>query len=80
MERLIDITVEGDLDVRPYLGLDGPRPRVTAVRAQAREDSHGASREELADLWEYVQRTSPVSDVLAGPVPVSGDLHCEAAR
>ncbi len=30
-----------------------------------------APREKLEELWEYVQRTSPVLDIVRNPVPVS---------
>jgi uncharacterized OsmC-like protein len=76
----IDITrmeyeIEGDLDVGPFLGLDGPRPGFTAVRATARVSSPNARAEQLEELCRYVQDTSPVRDCLANPIPVTTTLE-----
>jgi uncharacterized OsmC-like protein len=76
----LDVDVEGDLDVRPFLGLDGPRAGFTAIRAAVRVSSPNTSRRDLEELWDYVQRTSPVRDCLAEPVPVSGTIECGNSR
>lgn len=78
--RGIDITrmdyeVEGDIDVRAFLGLDGPRPGLTAIRARGTVSSPNATREQLQELCQYVQDTSPVRDCLANPVPVTTSLE-----
>ena len=78
--RGIDITrmeyeVEGDLDVRPFLGLDGPRPGFTQIRVLGRVSSPNATDQQLTELCEYVQDTSPVRDVIANPVPVATSLE-----
>jgi uncharacterized OsmC-like protein len=78
--RGIDVTrleyeVEGDLDVRSFLGLDGPRPGLTAIRARARVASPNATLEQLDELSRYVQDTSPVRDCLANPIPVETTLE-----
>jgi len=39
-----------------------------ARRCTERSD---APLEKLEELWEYVQRTSPVLDIVRNPVPVS---------
>ncbi|WP_426989491.1 OsmC family protein [Pseudarthrobacter sp. Y6] len=70
----LEFQVEGDLDVRPFLGLDGPRPGFTAIRAHARVSSPNATWEQLQELCRYVQDTSPVRDCLANPVPVETTL------
>jgi uncharacterized OsmC-like protein len=67
--------VEGDLDVRAFLGLAGPRPGFTAIRARLTVASPNADDEQLAELCRYVQQTSPVRDVLANPVPVATTLE-----
>ena len=68
--------VEGDLDVRRFLGLeDGERPGLTAIRARARVRAPGASEAELRELCSYVQETSPVRDVLAHGVPVETSIE-----
>jgi uncharacterized OsmC-like protein len=78
--RGIDLTrmtyeIEGDIDVRPFLGLEGPRPGFTAIRATARVSSPNASVDELEELCRYVQDTSPVRDCLAHPIPIDTALE-----
>ena len=80
--RGIDITrmeyeVEGDLDVRPFLGLEGPRPGFAEVRVVGRVSSPNATDEQLTELCQYVQDTSPVRDVLANAVPVHTSLEID---
>ena len=69
----MEYEVEGDLDVRAFLGLDGGRPGFGSIRAHARVSSN-ASPAEIAELCQYVQDTSPVRDVLANGVPVDTTL------
>lgn len=71
----LEFDVEGDLDVGPFLGLDGPRAGFTAIRARARVSSPNATEEQLQALCRYVQQTSPVRDCLANPVPVETTLE-----
>jgi uncharacterized OsmC-like protein len=66
----LDLDVEGDLDVRPFLGLDGPRPGFTTMRAAPHVASPNATREQLEALCQYVQDTSPVRNCLANPIPI----------
>src|SRR3970040_1770379 len=66
IERM-EYEVEGDLDVRPFLGLDGPRPGFTSIRAKGRVFSPNATSEQLQELCQYVQDSSPVRDCLANP-------------
>jgi uncharacterized OsmC-like protein len=70
----MEYEVEGDIDVRPFLGLDGPRAGFTAIRAKGRVSSRNATPEQLQALCRYVQDTSPVRDCLANPVPVETTL------
>ena len=70
----MDYQLEGDLDVRPFLGLDGPRPGFTEIRAKGTVSSPNASKEQLVELCQYVQDTSPVRDSLANPIPVKTTL------
>ncbi len=67
--------VEGDLDVQAFLGLSGPRAGFTEIRVRARVSSPNATEDELRDLCEHVQATSPVRDTLANPVPVETVLE-----
>jgi hypothetical protein len=71
----MDYEVEGDLDVRSFLGPEGPRPGFTAIRVTGRGSSPNAPREQLAELCEHVQATSPVRDIIAGEVPVATSLE-----
>lgn len=71
----MDYEIEGDIDVRPFLGQDGPRPGFTDIRVTGRVSSPNADADQLRALCEYVQSTSPVRDVLANPVPVSTSLE-----
>lgn len=77
--RGIDITtmeyeLEGDLDVRSFLGMNGPRAGFTEIRVKGRVASPNATREQLLELCQYVQDTSPVRDCLANPIPVTTTL------
>jgi uncharacterized OsmC-like protein len=71
----MDYEIEGDLDLRAFLGLAGPRAGFTAIRAKAVVSSPNASREQLSELCQYVQDTSPVRDCLANSVPVTTSLE-----
>lgn len=74
IERM-EYEIEGDLDVRPFLGQPGPRPGFTEIRVTGRVSSPNASDDQLTELCQYVQDTSPVRDVLANPVPVKTSLQ-----
>jgi uncharacterized OsmC-like protein len=71
----MDYEIEGDLDARSFLGLDGPRAGFTAIRATGTVSSPNATPEQLRDLCQYVQDTSPVRDSLTRPVPVHTTLE-----
>lgn len=66
--------VEGDLDLRTFVGLEGTRAGFSAIRAKGWVKSPNATQEQLEELCQYVQDTSPVRDCLANPVPVTTDL------
>lgn len=68
--------VTGDIDVQNFLGMTKEtRPGFSAIRARAWVRSPNATAEQLDELCQYVQDTSPVRDVLANPVPVSTSLE-----
>ncbi|HEX2141320.1 MAG TPA: OsmC family protein [Candidatus Limnocylindria bacterium] len=71
----MEYEIEGDLDVRPFLGLEGRRPGFTSVRAKARVSSPNATQAQLEELCQYVQDTSPVRDIIANATPVSTSLE-----
>jgi uncharacterized OsmC-like protein len=74
IERM-EYEVEGDFDVRPFLGLPGPRPGFTGIRAKAVVSSPNANPEQLEELLRYVEETSPVRDSLVAEVPVETTLE-----
>lgn len=71
----MEYEVEGDFDVRQFLGMDGPRPGFTRIRATGRVSSPNATQEQLEELCRYVQETSPVRDSLVSQVPVQTTLQ-----
>ena len=73
IERL-DYELEGDLDVRRFLGLDGDRAGFTEIRVVSTVKSSNADKKQLTELCQYVQDTSPVRDIIANPVPVKTSL------
>lgn len=66
----MDYEIDGDLDLRSFLGMEGGRPGFTRIQAKGRISSPNATKEQLEDLCKYVQDTSPVRDCLANPVPI----------
>ncbi len=66
--------LEGDLDLHAFLGLSqAVRPGYEDLRLTCHIQSD-APREKVEALWDYVQRTSPVLDVIRNPVPVTTAL------
>lgn len=67
----LEFDIEGDLDLRGFLGLDDDvRPGFENIRVAYRVEAD-APRERLEELCEYTQATSPVADLLRNPVPVT---------
>lgn len=72
--KSLDFDLEGDLDLRAFLGLsDDVRPGYESIRLTYRVKSD-APRAKLVELCNYVQKTSPVLDIIRKPVPVSISL------
>jgi uncharacterized OsmC-like protein len=70
----LDFDLEGDLDLQGFLGLsDEVRPGYEGIRLRYRVNAD-APREKIEELCAYVQRTSPVLDILRNPVPVTIEL------
>ncbi len=66
----LDFEIEGDLDLHAFLGLsDETRPGYQEITVNYRVQAD-APDEKVDELCAYVQRTSPVMDVLRNPVPV----------
>lgn len=71
----LNIDVSGDLDLHAFLGLsDQTRPGYESITVTCSIDSP-ASREQLEELSTYVQRTSPVLDIIANKVPVTVEVR-----
>jgi uncharacterized OsmC-like protein len=63
--------LEGDLDLHAFLGLsEQMRPGYKNIQLTYRVKSD-APREKIIELCNYVQKTSPVLDILRNPVPVT---------
>ncbi|MDQ2952748.1 MAG: OsmC family protein [Chloroflexota bacterium] len=71
------LDAEGELDLHAFLGLsETTRPGFERITFTATVKAD-ASRAQLEELCEYVQRTSPVLDIIRNPVPVSISLVTE---
>jgi uncharacterized OsmC-like protein len=69
--RSLEFDLEGDLDLHGFLGLSSDvRPGYEGIRLTYRVDCD-APPEKVDELCAYVQRTSPVLDILRNPVPVT---------
>ncbi|HEY8657071.1 MAG TPA: OsmC family protein [Candidatus Limnocylindria bacterium] len=72
--KSLGFDVDGTLDLHAFLGLsDTVRPGYSGIRVTYRVEAD-APRQALEDLCEYVQRTSPVLDIVRNPVPVTVTL------
>jgi uncharacterized OsmC-like protein len=70
VERLA-LKLEGNLDLHAFLGLsDTTRPGYEDIKLTYRVKSD-APREKVIELCNYVQKTSPVLDIIRNPVPVA---------
>lgn len=69
--RSLRFDLEGDLDLHGFLGLTPDvRPGFQNVRVTCQLDAD-APEERIASLWDHVQKTSPVLDIMRQPVHVS---------
>ena len=70
----LEFDLEGDIDLHGFLGLSEQiRPGYQNIRVSYRVKSD-APRAKLEELCEYVQKTSPVLDIIRNPIPVSVTL------
>ncbi|GLY70599.1 OsmC family protein [Amycolatopsis taiwanensis] len=66
------LELEADFDLQAFLGLDNDaRPGAREIRVTVHAESPSATRQQLQELTEAVQRRSPIRDTLAGPVQVT---------
>jgi uncharacterized OsmC-like protein len=69
--------LEGDVDLRGFLGIDEDvRPGYQAMTCIAHVDAD-ASEDELRELRERVESTSPLVDAIANEVPLKTELVVE---
>jgi len=69
--RSVELDLEGELDLHGFLGLSPDvRPGYSEVRVTYRIDAD-APDAKVDELCAYVQRTSPVLDILRNPVDVT---------
>lgn len=69
--RSLEFDLEGALDLHGFLGLsEEARAGYQGITVTYRVDAD-ATPEQIDDLCRYVQRTSPVLDIISSPVPVT---------
>ena len=67
----LSFDLEGDLDLRAFLGLsEVVRPGYEGIRL-AYQVKSDAPRQKIEELCNYIQKTSPVLDIVRNPVPVT---------
>lgn len=67
----LDFALEGDVDLHGFLGLsDKVRPGYQNIKVSYRVKSD-APRDKIEALCDYVQKTSPVLDIIRNPVAVT---------
>jgi uncharacterized OsmC-like protein len=69
----LDVAVTGELDLRPFLGVEPGHAGFTRLTAEARIDAD-TDAETLRALHEHVVSTSPVGTTLTQPVAVEVEL------
>ena len=71
----LEFDLEGELDLHAFLGLsEEVRPGYENIDVTYRVKAD-APRQKLEELCEYVQKTSPVLDIIRNPVPVSIEMQ-----
>jgi uncharacterized OsmC-like protein len=69
--RSLEFDIEGELDLHGFLGLSAEtRAGYQGVTVTYQVDAD-ATPEQIDELCRYVQRTSPVLDIIRNPVPVT---------
>ncbi len=67
--------LSGEIDLHAFLGLsEDLRPGYKNISVGVNLNAD-APKEKLAELFEYVRKTSPVLDIVLNPVPVSFKLN-----
>jgi uncharacterized OsmC-like protein len=67
----LEMKLEGDMDLHAFLGLsDNVRPGYDNIKLTYKVKAD-APEEKITELCKYVQKTSPVLDIIRNPVKVS---------
>jgi uncharacterized OsmC-like protein len=70
----LEFDLAGDLDLHGFLGLsDQVRAGYNNIEVKYRVKAD-APREKIVELFDYVQKTSPVLDIVRNPVQVNVSL------
>ncbi len=77
--KSLKFSIEGDIDLHAFLGLSGiwgieNRPGYQDIKVNYSIESD-ASKDVLEELCEYVQKTSPVLDIISNKVPVTINME-----
>jgi uncharacterized OsmC-like protein len=73
--KSLKFTIEGDIDLHGFLGIsEEVRPGYQNISVSYRINSD-APLKKIEELCEYVQRTSPVLDMIRNGLPVSITLE-----
>lgn len=71
----LDFSLEGNIDLHAFLGLsETMRPGYENISVKYRVKAD-APREKLVELCNYVQKTSPVLDIIRNPVSVTIEME-----
>lgn len=76
--RDFEVDVEGELDVRGYLGDEAVRPGFNTIRYTIRVDSDAAA-ETIEEIVRTAERTSPMFDNISNGVAVSSRVELASA-
>jgi len=71
--RSLEVAVTGEIDLRPFLGVEDGHAGYRHLTAEARIDAD-TDPETLRAIHEHVVATSPVGTTLTQPVPVDVEL------
>jgi uncharacterized OsmC-like protein len=71
----VEVSLKGDLDLRGFFGLsDKVPPGYTDVRVEVKINAPGATLQQVRDLHDHVEKTSPVGCILCRPLKVTTSL------
>ena len=71
----VEVSLKGDLDLRGFFGLsDKVPPGYTDVRVEVKINAPGATPQQVKDLHDHVEKTSPVGCILCRPLKVTTSL------